>query len=79
MLQAQLQLIAGMLPLVYLTLDGHFGNSPTLQMVRECDLHLISKLRSDATLYFAYDGPYQGRGPRRKYGAKLDVDAIPAQ
>jgi putative transposase len=79
MLQAQLQLIAGMLPLVYRTLDGHFGNSPTLQMVREGDLHLISKLRSDATLYFAYDGPYQGRGPRRKYGAKLDVDAIPAQ
>ncbi len=79
MLKAQLHLMAGMLPLVYLTLDGHFGNSPTLQMVRGCDLHLISKLRSDAALYFAYDGPYQGRGPRRKYGAKLDVDAIPAQ
>ena len=79
MLQAQLQLIAGVLPLVYLTLDGHFGNSPTLQMVRGCDLHLISKLRSDAALYFAYAGPYQGRGPRRKYGAKLDVDAIPVQ
>ncbi len=78
-LNAQLQLIAGLLPLVYLTLDGHFGNSPTLQMVRGCGLHLISKLRSDAALYFAYDGPYQGRGPRRKYGAKLDVDAIPAQ
>ena len=79
MLKAQLHLMAGMLPLVYLTLDGHFGNSPTLQMVRGCDLHLMSKLRSDAALYFAYDGPYQGRGPRRKYGAKLDVDAIPAQ
>ncbi len=79
MLQAQLRLIAGGLPLIYLTLDGHFGNSPTLQMVRGCDLHLISKLRSDAALYFAYDGPYQGRGPRRKYGTKLDVDAIPAQ
>jgi len=79
MLKGQLHLMAGMLPLVYLTLDGHFGNSPTLQMVRGCDLHLMSKLRSDAALYFAYDGPYQGRGPRRKYGAKLDVDAIPAQ
>jgi putative transposase len=77
MLQAQLQLIAGKVALTYLTLDGHFGNSPTLQMVRDCGLHLISKLRSDAALYFAYDGPYQGRGPRRKYGAKLDVDAIP--
>ncbi len=79
MLQAQLQLMAGLLPLVYLTLDGHFGNNPTLQMVRGCDLHLISKLRSDAALSFAYDGPYQGRGPRRKYGTKLDVNAIPAQ
>jgi putative transposase len=79
MLQAQLQLIAGSVPLVYLALDGHFGNRPTLQMVRGCDLHLISKLRSDAALYFPYDGPYQGRGPRRKYGAKLDVAAIPEQ
>ena len=79
MLQAQLDLIAGSVPLVYLALDGHFGNSPTLQMVRGCGLHVISKLRSDAALYFPYDGPYQGRGPRRKYGAKLNVDAIPEQ
>jgi putative transposase len=79
MLHAQLQLIARRVPLVYLALDGHFGNSPTLQMVRGCGLHLISKLRSDAALYFPYDGPYQGRGPRRKYGAKLDVDAIAEQ
>ena len=53
MLKAQLHLMAGMLPLVYLTLDGHFGNSPTLQMVRGCDLHLMSKLRSDAALYLS--------------------------
>ena len=79
LLQAQLQLIAGHVPLVYLALDGHFGNSPSLQMVRGCGLHLISKLRADAALYFPYDGPYQGRGPRRKYGAKLEVDALPAQ
>jgi putative transposase len=79
MLQAQLTLIAGRLPLVYLALDGHFGNGPTLQMVRSCDLHLISKLRSDAALYLPYDGPYQGRGPRRKYGDKLDIKALPEQ
>ena len=66
MLQAQLQLIAGSVPLVYLALDGHFGNSPTLQMVQGCGLHLISKLRADAALSLPYDGPYQGRGPRRK-------------
>ena len=77
MLKAQLELIAGKLPLTYLVMDGHFGNSPSCQMVQGCGLHLISKLRSDAALFFAYDGPYQGRGPRRKYGAKLDVEAIP--
>ena len=77
MLQAQLQLIAGRVPVRYLALDGHFGNSPTFQMVRGCGLHLISKLRSDAALYFPYAGPDHGRGPRRKYGAKLDVHAIP--
>jgi putative transposase len=59
-------------------MDGHFGNSPTTQMIRGCGLQLISKLRSDAALCFPYDGPYQGRGPRRKYGAKLDIKALPA-
>ena len=78
MLQAQLTLLKGMVPLVYLTLDGHFGNSPTVQMVRACGLHLISKLRCDVALYAPYDGPYAGRGPRRKYGAKLDLAALPA-
>lgn len=70
MLQAQLRLIGGLLPLVYLTLDGHFGNSPAVHMVRSCGLHLISKLRSDVALYLPYDGSYAGRGPHRKYGAK---------
>ena len=77
MIQAQLQLIAGVIPLVYVALDGHFGNSPSLQMVRGCGLHLLSKLRSDAALYVPYDGPYAGHGPHRKYGAKLDVAAMP--
>jgi len=79
MVQAQLQLIARVVPVVYLVLDGHFGNSSALQMVRQCGLHLISKLRSDAALYLPYDGPYQGRGPRRKYGSKVDYRRIPVQ
>ena len=60
MLQAQLQLMAGRVPLVYLALDVYFGNSPTLQMVRGCGLHLILKLCSDASLFFPYDVPLQG-------------------
>src|SRR5205085_11524093 len=62
----------------YLSLDGHFGNSPAMQMVRECGLHLISKLRSDVALYRPYTGPYAGRGPHRTYGDKVDPTAIPA-
>lgn len=76
-LHAQLHLMAGLIPLVYLTLDGHFGNSPTVQMVTGCGLHLISKLRVDAALYWPYAGPYAGRGPHRKYGAKLALGALP--
>ena len=72
-----LHLIGGWLSLTYLVLDGHFGNSAALQMAQHCGLQLISKLRCDAALYLPYDGPYQGHGPRRTYGAKLDYHAIP--
>jgi len=77
MLDALLQLIAGVLSLTYLVLDGHFGNHHALQMARQCNLHLISKLRCDAALYFPYTGPYAGRGPHRKYGAKVDYANLP--
>ena len=67
------------LPVTYLVLDGHFGNHNALQMARQCGFHLISKLRYDAALYFPYTGPYAGRGPHRKYGAKVDYDHLPVQ
>ena len=77
MVEALLRLITTVLSVTYLVLDGHFGNHNALQMVRQCNLHLISKLRCDAALYFPYTGPYAGRGPRRKYGRKVDYDHIP--
>ena len=79
MLGALRQLIAGVVSLTYLVLDGHFGNHNALQMARQHNLHLISKLRCDAALYFPYTGPYAGRGPHRKYGHKVDYDHLPAQ
>ena len=79
MLDALLKLIAGCIRLTYVVLDGHFGNHNALQMARQSHLHLISKLRCDAALYFPYTGPYAGRGPRRKYGRKVDYDHIPEQ
>jgi putative transposase len=77
MLGALWQLIAGAVSLTYLVLDGHFGHHNALQMARQHNLHLISKLRCDAALYFPYTGPYAGRGPHRKYGDKVDYDDLP--
>jgi putative transposase len=77
MLAGQLKRMRGLIRVTYLVLDGHFGNHPTLHMVRQCGLQLISKLRCDSALYLPYDGPYQGHGPHRKYGAKLDYRHLP--
>ena len=79
MLKKLLSLIGIDLNLVYWVLDGAFGNNYALQMVRQCSLHLISKLRADAALYFLYAGPQKKVGARKKYGPKLDYAHIPDQ
>jgi putative transposase len=76
MIQKQLELLQNWVTIRYLALDGHFGNSNALQMVRQCGLHLISKLRHDAALYFLYDGQQKGKGPRKKYGQKINYRQI---
>jgi putative transposase len=63
----------------YFLFDGEFGHNDALHMVRQLGLHLVSKLRYNAALYFPYEGPYAGRGPRRKYGKKLDYCNLPAK
>ena len=79
LLGALLHRVAGVVSLTYVVLDGHFGNHNALAMAQQHNLHLISKLRCDAALYFPYAGPYAGRGPHRKYGHKVDYDHIPVQ
>jgi hypothetical protein len=79
MLKKLLSLIGIDLQLVYCVLDGAFGNNYALQMVRQCSLHLISKLRADAALYFPYEGPQKKVGARKKYGQKLDYAHLPDQ
>jgi len=71
-----LQLIGDHVKVMYFVFDGAFGHNDALQMVRQLGLHLISKLRYDAALYFPYDGPYAGHGKRKKYGKKLDYQNI---
>jgi len=76
MLQSLLNTIQGTIHLTYLVLDGHFGNHPAFHMVRQCQLHLISKLRYDAALHFPYSGPSPKRGPRPRLGEQVDVRSI---
>lgn len=77
MVKKQLAMLKGLVTVRHLALDGHFGNNNALQMVLQCGLHLISKLRCDSALYFVYDGPQKSRGPRKKYGKKIDYRNIP--
>jgi DDE superfamily endonuclease len=72
-----LQLIVDHVKVRYFVYDGAFGHNDALQMVKQLGLHLLSKLRYDSALYFPYDGPYAGRGKRKKYGKKLDYRQIP--
>lgn len=77
MIQKLLVLILEILSLEHIVMDGHFGNNNALQMVRQCGLHLTSKLRSDSALHFRYDGPYAGCGAPKKYGDKINYAQIP--
>jgi putative transposase len=72
-----LELIGSHIQLEHFVFDGAFGNNDAVQMVRQLGLHLISKLRHDSALYLPYTGPYLGRGPRKKYGAKINYHDIP--
>jgi len=77
MVKKQLKMLPDWLTVRDLVLDGHFGNNHALQMVLQCGLHLISKLRYDAALSFVYDGKQKRKGPRKKYGQKINYRNIP--
>lgn len=79
MVKKQLIMLQDWLTVRYLVLDGHFGNNNALQMTLQCGLHLISKLRYDAALSFVYDGEQKRKGPRKKYGQKINYCNIPNQ
>jgi hypothetical protein len=78
MLGALLHLIAGVVSLTSVVLDGHFGHHNALAMAPQHNLSLSATLRCDAARYFPSTGPSAGRGPHRKDGRKVDYDNIPA-
>ncbi len=75
MLKALLVRISLLLHPVYLAMDGHFGNYPAFQMVRQCGLHLISKLRCAKRAALCF--PWDGKGHKCKYGKRVDYAHIP--
>ena len=77
MIKKQLRILQPLVRVRRIALDGHFGNNNALQMVQQCGLDLISKLRADSALYFLYTGSQKNRGPRKKYGSKVVYDKIP--
>jgi hypothetical protein len=79
MIKKQRVMLPNQLTIRYLALDGHFGNNNALQMVLQCNLHLISKLRHDAALWLRYTGQQAKKGPPQKYGDKIDYRNIPNQ
>ncbi len=72
MINELFKLVANFIPLTYLVLDGHFGNNNALQMARQVNLHIISKLRHDSALYIPYQNSDPNHRSRRKYGDRFD-------
>jgi len=72
-LKSLLATVGTSIKLKYVVLDGHFGNYPSTCMVKQVNLDLISKLRSDVALYPAFAGQYAGVGRPAKYGPKINV------
>lgn len=59
----------------YIALDAYFAKASFIdRLLEQSELHIISRLRSDADLLYLYQGPAsKGRGAPRKYDGKVDV------
>ena len=79
MIVSVLTLMSGGINLRYFVMDGEFGHNAAIQMVKQATLELISKLQKNSELYLPYEGVYAGRGPRRKYGQRIDYKHLPAK
>lgn len=60
----------------YLVADGYYCRAKFWEGVRDSNLNLISKLRSDANLKYLYTGEKNPRGAPRKYDGKVDCNKL---
>ena len=76
MVKMLLKRVGNLITLRYFVLDGFFGHNNALQMTRQCGLHLISKLRTDAALYMPPTTPDAAQGRPRIYGDRFNPRQI---
>jgi hypothetical protein len=58
----------------YVTVDAYFSKSTFIDPVFKEGFHVISRMRNDAVMFYAYLGPQRkGRGRKKKYAGKVDV------
>ncbi|TAE46557.1 MAG: transposase [Oscillatoriales cyanobacterium] len=60
----------------YLVADGYYCRAKFWDAVRDSNLNLISKLRSDANLKYLYTGKKNKIGAPRKYDGKVDCNNL---
>jgi hypothetical protein len=60
----------------YLVADGFFSKIKFVNGILALNVHLISKLRSDADARYVYTGPSGRRGAPRRYAGKIDWNAL---
>lgn len=76
MVKSFLHQMGDCIKLRYFVLDGYFGHNNALQMVSQCGLHLISKLRTDAVLHLEPTTTQEGPGRPRIYGERFNPRQI---
>lgn len=62
-----------------LVADAAFSNLPFLSGLKESGFSLISRLRSNAVLYYIYDGPRTGKRGRPKTRTERLISPIPTK
>lgn len=60
--------------LKYWAVDGFYSKKKFVDGVVALNLHVISKLRSDADMRYLYTGVQKPRGAKRKYDGKVDLN-----
>jgi hypothetical protein len=60
----------------YWAVDGFYSKKKFVDGVVELDLHLVSKLRTDADMRYLYQGVQKVRGAKRKYDGKVNLEDL---